>query len=68
MATKKQNEMKVKIWTGTLSSEFSGTISACTIESFGYIMGSGQKTAAEVRQIALKQMQQTHEGLCAKGH
>lgn len=67
MASKKQNEMKVKIWTDTMTVEFDGGIGACTIESFTYIMGSGQKTAAEVRQIALNQMQKKHEELLAEG-
>lgn len=67
MASKKQNEMKVQIWTGTLTAKFDGGVAACTIESFGYIMGSEHKSAAQVRQIALNQMQKKHEELLAEG-
>jgi hypothetical protein len=67
MATKKSNEAKVTLWTDTMKSEFKGTISACTIEMFGYIMPAKNKTAAEVREAALKWMQKKHEILLAEG-
>jgi hypothetical protein len=67
MASKKSNEMKVTIWTDTLKSDMVGTISASVIESFGYIMPSNGKTAAEMRELALKLMQERHEQLKASG-
>lgn len=68
MATKKCNEMKVTIWTDSMKSEMSGSISACVMESFGYIMAGKTRTAAENRELALKRMHTRHEELLAEGH
>jgi len=67
MASKKINEMKVTIWTDTMRSDMTGSISASVIESFNYIMPSGTKTAAENRELALKLMTERHEALKANG-
>jgi hypothetical protein len=66
---KKSNEAKVTLWTDTMKSEFSGTISGCVLEMFGYIMPSKAKTktAAEMREQVLKLLQRQHEQLKAVG-
>jgi hypothetical protein len=67
MPAKKQNEMKVTIWTGTMKSEMTGSISACVIESFPYIMAGKTKTAAENRETALRLMKEQHDRMTAEG-
>jgi hypothetical protein len=59
--------MKATIWTGTMKSEMTGTISGCVIESFNYIMGGKDKTPAEMRELALKLMTEQHEKMKAEG-
>lgn len=67
MPTKKTNEAKIKIWTDRMTSEMNGTISAVVIETFGYIMPGKDKTAAEMRELALKLMQERHERMKEAG-
>lgn len=67
MATRKSNEAKITIWTDRMKAEMTGSISASCIETFGYIMASGSKTAAENREGALKLMQLKHEQLKKEG-
>jgi hypothetical protein len=67
MATKKSNEAKITIWTDTMRSEMSGSISSIVFETFSYIMPGKTKTAAEMRAMILKLMQDRHEELIKEG-
>jgi hypothetical protein len=67
-AAAKPNTAKVSMQTEAINMKFVGSISACTIQMFESIMpGTGGKTAAEVREQALKIMQARHEKLIAEG-
>lgn len=67
MARTPPNTAKIKIWSEHMTSEMNGSISAVAIETFGYIMPSEKRTAAENRELALKLMTERHEQLKADG-
>lgn len=65
---KKANTAAVSCSTENINLKFNGTISACTIQLFDYIMaGANGKTAADIREQALRIMQQRHKELVAEG-
>lgn len=67
MSTKKSNYMRTTIWTENMKIEQCGTIAACILESFPCIMAGKTKSAAELRALVLKLMQDKHEEMLAEG-
>lgn len=57
---KRSNYAKVKVWTGTLTSEMEGSIAGIALEVFS--MAPNRET----REAALKQMQQRHAEISAR--